>query len=211
MDGNIMPTSQFEQLPVIIKAIGDIKPTRILDVGCGFGKYGFCAREILETWKHIEPQIDAIEGFEPYIGELQRLVYNKILIMDAIEGLKLCDDKSYDLVLAIDILEHFTKEGGYVFLRELKRVGKTVIISTPKLVLDQGPLFENNYEIHKTQWNKNEIVGKLDTYKQLKDRGNLILVIGREAEKIQKHPEDTLKFKLTRIGMKCKRKIVGWK
>ena len=45
-----MPTSQLNQLPQIIELILFTNPEKMLDVGVGFGKYGFLSREYLELW-----------------------------------------------------------------------------------------------------------------------------------------------------------------
>jgi len=148
-----MPSSQFSQISTIMNAVARIAPQSVLDVGCGYGKYGMLCREYIELWLQKEPRIDAIDVFRPYIKQLQRAIYDDIYMGEAIKQLKKMDSKSYDLVLAIDILEHFTKEDGLEFIKELRRVGKHVLISTPKRVKEQGDIFGNEYETHRSQWN----------------------------------------------------------
>ncbi len=43
-----MPLSFAQAIPVIIEQVAHLKPSSILDVGIGFGKYGVLLREVLE-------------------------------------------------------------------------------------------------------------------------------------------------------------------
>ena len=36
-----MPTSYLDPTPLIVKTVKYYKPKTVLDIGCGFGKYGF--------------------------------------------------------------------------------------------------------------------------------------------------------------------------
>ena len=113
------------------------QPKNILDIGVGFGKYGFLSREYLELfdgreklwdWKII---IDGIEIFKDYITPLHKLVYNQIDIGNVIDILPALD-KKYDLILLIDVIEHLNKGNGVALLREVKRVAKKkVLLLTP--------------------------------------------------------------------------------
>ena len=46
-----MPSSHYFQLNEIVDLIALTNPVKVLDIGVGFGKYGFLAREYLELWK----------------------------------------------------------------------------------------------------------------------------------------------------------------
>jgi 2-polyprenyl-3-methyl-5-hydroxy-6-metoxy-1,4-benzoquinol methylase len=156
-----LPSSQFSQIPEILGLVHKISPNSILDVGCGNGKYGFLCKELLTYWLgKKEIKINAIEVFKAYIGPMQREIYDDIYGGEAVAWLKRMEDKEYDLILAIDILEHFEKADGYEFLSQLKRVGKHVIISTPKTPSKQGPVFGNSYEEHKSKWLPSEMGAK---------------------------------------------------
>ncbi len=164
-----MPVSDYLQISQILDEIVRLKPRSILDVGCGIGIYGALCRVYLEgdnlydrenltfnkkeNWKI---KIDCIEGFEKYITDLHRAVYNEIFIDDARKVLNNLNNKAYELVLAIDILEHFQKEDGIAFIKELKRVGKNVIIATPaapqKQIVPENPL-----EDHRSCWGREEL------------------------------------------------------
>ena len=85
-----MPVSEINGIPLILHTIKRVHPKSILDVGCGFGKYGFLLREVLD-WedfygidqpRHWKTIIDAVEIWEPYLTEIQRLIYSEIFIGD---------------------------------------------------------------------------------------------------------------------------------
>jgi 2-polyprenyl-3-methyl-5-hydroxy-6-metoxy-1,4-benzoquinol methylase len=113
-----------------------VKPFSVLDVGSGFGKYGVLCREYLELWDgryeyEFLRRIDGVEVFENYITPLHKYIYNNIYtenIINLVNNL----DYSYDLVLLIDVLEHFSKEEGISLLNNLLKKNKGVLVSTPK-------------------------------------------------------------------------------
>src|SRR5208283_1293046 len=120
-----MPSSHHYQLNEIIELIIDTNPAKLLDIGIGYGKYGFLAREYLELWEQgssydsHKRQIDGIEAFDEYITPVHRLIYDQIFSGDAKEVLPLIKDR-YDLILMIDVLEHFTHEDGVKVIEECR-------------------------------------------------------------------------------------------
>jgi len=166
-----MPFSQSSQISPIISYIEQQQPASLLDVGTGFGQYGFLARTNLEHLNLFEVDgphsrkrsreewgvvIDGIEAFEKYITPVHEYAYNAIHIGDAIEILPAMDNR-YDMVLAIDILEHFDKPQGLLFIDLLQQVSQgTVIISTPKEFIHQQ-IEANPYENHRSWWTLEEL------------------------------------------------------
>lgn len=66
-------------------------------------------------------------------------------------------NQSYDLVLAIDILEHFDKKDGITFLKECLRVSSnSVVISTPKDFIEQD-VAANPLENHRSHWTEEDL------------------------------------------------------
>jgi 2-polyprenyl-3-methyl-5-hydroxy-6-metoxy-1,4-benzoquinol methylase len=134
-----------------------VNPRTLLDVGCGFGKVGFLAREYLGLWnapdhnKHKLQKLDAIEAWEPYIGDLQRLIYDKITIGDI---RTLCATiPTYDMIVMAEVLEHLGKQDGVMVLRALQeRAEKCLTVTTPMRVENQGAKHSNPFEVHRSQW-----------------------------------------------------------
>lgn len=167
-----MPFSQSSQISTIMGFIERLNPSSILDVGTGMGQYGFLSRNNLEhinlfeikgnvgqqspkeQWK---VKIDGIEGFAGYITPVHEYCYNKIMIGNALDILPILPAKSYDLVIAIDILEHLEVEQGIIFLEETKRIcSKTCLVSTPKVFIHQE-IEANPYENHLSVWTQENL------------------------------------------------------
>jgi hypothetical protein len=152
-----MPSSHPHQLSHIMGLILQVKPHSVLDIGVGFGKYGFLCREYLELWDGREKygdwqrRIDGIEAFEGYITPLHRHIYDNIHIGNALEIMPSLDTK-YDLILLINVLGHFDYEKGIKLLTECMKKGKSILISTPKQTGESRARFGNPFESVKFKW-----------------------------------------------------------
>ena len=158
-----MPTSSFDEIPLVLKLLVDLEPAprRVLDVGIGNGKFGFLCREYLRYWKPGAPppvRVDGIEAFPAYVGPLQRAVYDHVYIGDAAAVLPTLPDDGYDLVLLIDVIEHFTREQGAAILAHCRRVGTVVIAGTPGRFEPQGDAHGNAYERHLSFWSRKDLL-----------------------------------------------------
>jgi len=170
---NFMPFSESSMLSAIVGFLEARQPKSILDVGIGFGQYGFLARTNLEHLNLFEwddhgarkrtreewlIKIDGIEAFPDYITPVSEYCYNTIYKGDALDVLPTITDK-YEMILAIEILEHFSKEDGLRFLELLKGLAsKSVLISTPKIFIEQN-YPANPYENHRSFWTQEELRG----------------------------------------------------
>lgn len=164
-----MPTSEVYSIPIVVETIKKLKPRSILDIGCGFGKYGFLLREQLDICmdqknntedyiihrKNWKTRIDAVEVFENYICELQRYIYDNIYIgnaSDLIEKLT-----KYDVIIMADVIEHFDKRQGKELLNKIYRnANKLIIITTPLGEFEQAALCGNDFEKHLSIWRIND-------------------------------------------------------
>lgn len=157
-----MPSSQHYHISKIMDIIIHISPMSILDIGTGFGKYGVLCREYLELWdgrhnySEFLRRIDGVEVFGDYITPLHKFVYNNIYISDIMEVLDKIESR-YDLVLLIDVLEHFDKHQGENLLHKILHKNGGVLISTPKKPSSQKDVFNNVYETHRSKWTKNDL------------------------------------------------------
>lgn len=130
---------------------------KILDVGAGFGKWGFLIRDSFDVMsfqnfkkKDWKIDITAIEPFSKCITPLQEQIYNKIIKKDFFS----CKNEleKYDLAIFGDVIEHFEKEKGYEVLDKLLEYTDNIIVSTPNGFLPQGAWGDNELEIHKSGW-----------------------------------------------------------
>ena len=137
-----MPSSYPHTILPILQTIENLKPKSILDIGFGRGKYGFLIKEYFPSIK-----CDGLEVFENYITELQKQIYGKIFIRNALNT----EIRPYDLYLLIDIIEHWERPEVYKLLDKLLENGN-VIIATPNKFIEQGEVNGNKWETHKSFW-----------------------------------------------------------
>lgn len=162
-----MPTSNLDPIPLVVMTVKHYKPKTVLDIGCGFGKYGFLLREQLDiaedqkklgvssysidrsNWK---TQIDAVEAYQNYICDIQRYIYNNIYIGDIINLAEKLHN--YDVILLLDVIEHFGKDTGRQLLDSLMaKVNKLLVITTPPFEFLQNNICGNEFERHRSVWN----------------------------------------------------------
>ncbi len=189
-----MPSSQHQQISSVVSFVMNINPNSILEIGVGFGKYGVLCREYLEYWKgdvdwklpvkeNWERRIDGIEAFEDYINTHHKYIYSNLYIGDALDVIDTLDTK-YDLVMLIDVLEHFNYEDGMVLLEKCLKKSKNILISIPKDIGLQSDVNDNAYEIHRFQFLKKHFK-KLNTNFAFASGGteSLIVLLGNNAKK----------------------------
>ena len=157
-----MPSSQHYQINEILDLILRVKPASVLEIGPGFGKYGYLCREYLELWDGRNAygdwkcRIDCIEAFADYITPVHRQIYSNIYTGDATDLLPSLDFR-YDLILMVDVFEHFTYETGRRLLALCLEKAGHVLIATPKSVNMQEEVFGNEYERHRFEWKRSHL------------------------------------------------------
>jgi hypothetical protein len=184
-----MPTSHHRQISKIVEIVLLLRPQSVLDIGTGYGKYGILAREFLEFWLEDKPyeerkiRIDGIEAFPDYITAGHRYYYDEIHIGNALDIVPTLG--AYDLILIIDVLEHFTEKDGLELLKQCAARGKHVLVSTPLDVGEQGAVFGNDFERHHFQWKKRHF-RNFSPLTFFWNYHSLLLVIGQEGKRIKK-------------------------
>ncbi|WP_394821312.1 hypothetical protein [Pendulispora albinea] len=178
-----MPTSQHHQLTKIIDIVVQLNPMSVLDIGVGFGKYGLLCREYLELWDGREDyrsftrRIDGVEVFPEYLTPVHKYVYDEVYIGNALDVVPNKLERTYDLALLIDVLEHFEKKDGEALLRALLARAKNVVVSVPKDIGHQGTTFENEHEAHIGEWTPDELLA-LGSGFSVADRASHIVFLG---------------------------------
>lgn len=158
-----MPTSDLIQLPALMEIIEELCPASILDLGAGFGRYGYLCRELLD--QRYGPGPDGALRREPWrlrlvgvevcpevLGPWHEALYDRVEVAEAGEALRQLEDKSFDLVLAIDLIEHLSKREGLSLCREAVRVGRSALFCTPYLFRPQEAAPHNPRERHLSGW-----------------------------------------------------------
>jgi ubiquinone/menaquinone biosynthesis C-methylase UbiE len=113
---------------LIFQAVAHRQPARILEIGCGRGFYV----NALAEFKTVK-RIDGIEIEPAYLAQAQQTVTNKkVHLIEANAYALPYPDRSFDMVLLTEVLEHLTDEKQA--LREIKRVlkpGGWLVVTVP--------------------------------------------------------------------------------
>jgi len=141
------------QLPPVLNTYvlgflpADLDNRVILDVGCGFGDWGFFIR----TRKSGVPYLIGLDIWRPYLEKVCLLKVYDDLIQVKLPQIPL-KEKSVDISLACEILEHLPKSDGYELLRELERVTREMVVASAPLNLPQGEIHGNPFQKHISEW-----------------------------------------------------------
>jgi SAM-dependent methyltransferase len=143
-----MPSSYLGNVPVIVRTMARLDPARVLDVGPGYGRYGFLFRERVDDfrWERVLHGVDVFPDYMQRSGV--SALYDRMYEGDFLE---VEFDEQYDLVLLIDVLEHFTEDDGGRALEKALALAPTVLIATP-IGYEQGEMYGNPYEEHRSEW-----------------------------------------------------------
>jgi len=88
----------------------------------------------------------------PYLREDKRLNFHSQYILADITRLEL-KSKSFDAVIATEVLEHLPKPEGYALLQKMERLArKRVIVTVPNGYLYQDGYDNNPFQEHKSGW-----------------------------------------------------------
>ena len=148
-----MPTSFPDHITRIVQFCIKAAPRSVLDVGAGYGKYGHLIREYCDKWPW-SMTIDAVEPFPEYLKRIGCSAYDDVCEDDFLTARLL---QKYDLVLMIDVLEHFTRDDGERALAKALEFGHAVLVSTPRAPAEQGAEYGNEYERHRSVWTDHDL------------------------------------------------------
>ncbi|MGQ9642167.1 MAG: glycosyltransferase [Candidatus Bathycorpusculaceae bacterium] len=143
------PTSIQHQAINELKILSLIKGEKILDCGCGIGRWGYLLKKrdcIVVGFDIYKQYLKQAKATDCYFG----------LIRADISCLPF-KQKAFDTSLAIEVIEHAAKEVGWIFLEELKRTSEhRVILTTPEGILHLY-FGDDHPETHKSGWTKKEL------------------------------------------------------
>jgi len=123
---------------------------RVLDVGCGDGKWALKLRD------DFVGQCDGIEAWQPYVIKYKlKHKYDELFVMDVKDFEKFED---YDIVIFGDVLEHLKYEDAVGVIERIKAAGVTAYLIIPISLCEQDGMFYGNpYETHRYQWTHKEL------------------------------------------------------
>jgi len=116
----------------------------VLDLGCGYNS----------PLKHFSKNFYSVgvELFKPYLLRSKEARVHHDYILADITKLEF-SPKSFDTVLALDVLEHLTKGDGLNLIKNMEKIAcKNVVIVTPNGFLHQPEYDENVFQAHQSGW-----------------------------------------------------------
>lgn len=142
----VMPSSFVGSFPAIVNLLIGMNPTKVIDIGPGWGKYGLACREYL-------PDLDTLHAVEVRQGRLptQDAIYDWIYVGDARDTAYTKFWGRWEVALVIDVIEHMTLDEGHDLLGRILGAGCSVLVSTPKVFAEQHD-DDNPYEEHVSLW-----------------------------------------------------------
>ena len=140
---------------VVNNVVGD----RILDVGCGHGKWGYLLKKYADPKKG-RRHVVGVDRFEPHVRALRAEgVYDEVHVADAV-SLPFAD-RSFDTAIACELIEHLEPGQGPALIAELARVARACfIVSCPMFpcLREGGDTLDgfNPYEAHRQMYSFRE-------------------------------------------------------
>jgi len=135
-------------------------PTRtILDVGCGDGETFNWLKKFDKSlgFNKIYAYTVGLDIYVPWLKKA-RNYYNDVVNGDA--RYLPFRDRSFEVCIAFDIIEHLTKLDAYSFLKQLNRIAKRqIIITTPvmEIIQPSSEYSENVFQKHRSAWHPEEM------------------------------------------------------
>ncbi len=123
---------------------------RVLDIGCG------CSMNM--RWLGV-PHPTGLEGYGPALEEARRRNTHDQLIQGDVRSLdQHFQAGQFDTCVALDVIEHLSKEDGWKMLASMERIAtRKVIILTPSGFLPQRHLEQGDLQEHLSGWEAEEM------------------------------------------------------
>ena len=152
-----MVSSFINQVPTIIHLVQKLQPKTVLNIGKGFGKYGFLIHEYagINNSKKLDPSkslkelseitIEAVEADSDLMFLHLPHLYSNVYFEDILTLYPKLG--GYNLVLMIDVIEHIDKLHAVKLLKHLLNIGSKIIVATPIHFFEQE-LYESSFGHH---------------------------------------------------------------
>jgi hypothetical protein len=152
----VLPITRFDVLNREIKWLKEqTTEISILDLGAGSATYW---KLVLSDFPNANFKLDLMDAAS--ISESNSLLNN--VQSSRLQGMIPMDlstipDNAYDMVVAFDLIEHLSKDQGYILLYEIDRIcSKTSVVFTPNGFIWQPPSVNNSFNAHISGWTPRE-------------------------------------------------------
>lgn len=124
----------------------------LLDVGCG-------TNSPIRSFSESLGRTVGVDAFEPSLKvSAEAGIHSEYYQLDALSILDKFGENAFECVIASDLIEHLTKEGGLRLIEMMERVAKKkVIVFTPGGFVPQDVYEENELQRHLSGWDAPEL------------------------------------------------------
>ena len=138
----------YELHRFVMNEIPRLRGNKVLDVGCGHGIWGFLMRSERSGQ---DSHIVGVDLFKPYLEHCKKYrIYDDLVLCHAS---KLpFRKKSFDLILACELIEHLSKHDGCQLLHDIEIIGTRIILSSPNGFKEQKAIGMPCTEAHLSEW-----------------------------------------------------------
>jgi hypothetical protein len=126
----------------------------LLDVGCG-------AESPVRFFSSRLARSVGVDLHEPSLEASRRAgIHGETLQTPVLDVAERFPPKSFDAVVALDVIEHLQKDDGLALLERMESLARRrVVVFTPNGFLPQGPLEGNELQRHLSGWGAGELRG----------------------------------------------------
>jgi len=123
---------------------------KVLEVGCG--------KTPNMKWLGIQNST-GIDGYAPYLEEARKEKLHAELILGDVRELdRYFKPGQFDTVVALDVIEHLTKEDGLKMMQSMEKIAsRKIVFFTPSGFLPQHSFENNNLQEHLSGWEAKEM------------------------------------------------------
>lgn len=127
------------------RAVGDAES--LLDVGCGV------ASPLRDLSRKLGRSV-GVDAFESAVEESRAAgTYTDVKLLDVREIGREFPPRSFDVVAAIDVLEHLSEHDGLQLLDDMERIARLrVVVFTPNGFVPQEATEGNPWQVHRSGW-----------------------------------------------------------
>ena len=121
----------------------------VLDAGCGRKSNLRLVKKRLTTV--------GLDHYKPYLKESRKKSLHDKYVLGDVRRMPF-EDKSFDVVVSVEVLEHMPKKDGLKMLKEMERVARRIVLTTPNGFLPTYPRVDDNPdEAHLCGWSVSEL------------------------------------------------------
>jgi hypothetical protein len=151
----LAPTHLDLLIKTIDKLLIEKGQLNILDIGGGSGQYWVENDYLIKIIQQKKLRITIFDAQIPSSNEISNLTFQEGFVPDGLVGIA---PKTFDLVLAFDLIEHLSRDQGYLMLYEMERISNNFcIIFTPNGFVYQGPEPDNRFNAHISGWTPKDL------------------------------------------------------